>query len=76
VTGLCKLATKEEVAEQGYSLNPGRYVGIVIEEDGKTVEEFRIELLAMNAELELLHIQAADLVATISHNTKKLVGVI
>ncbi len=36
VTGLCKLATPEEVKEQDYSLNPGRYVGVVIEEDGKT----------------------------------------
>ena len=36
VTGLCKLATPEEVKEQDYSLNAGRYVGVVIEEDGKT----------------------------------------
>ena len=40
ITGLCKLATPEEVKEQDYSLNPGRYVGVVIEEDGKTEEEF------------------------------------
>ncbi len=40
VTGLCKLASREEIAEQDWSLNPGRYVGVVIEEDGKTVEEF------------------------------------
>jgi type I restriction enzyme M protein len=33
--------------EQDYSLNPGRYVGVVIEEDGKTEEEFVAELLAM-----------------------------
>ena len=45
VTGLCKLATPEEVKEQDYSLNPGRYVGVVIEEDGKTEEEF-IELIS------------------------------
>ena len=40
VTGLCKLASPDEVAEQDYSLNPGRYVGVVIEEDGKTEEDF------------------------------------
>ena len=40
VTGLCKLASPAEVKEQEYSLNPGRYVGVVIEEDGKTEEEF------------------------------------
>ena len=40
VTGLCKLATRAEIEEQDWSLNPGRYVGVVIEEDGKTEEEF------------------------------------
>ena len=51
VTGLCKLASPVDVKEQDYSLNPGRYVGVVIEEDGKTEEEFVSELLAMNEEL-------------------------
>ena len=55
VTGLCKLATLVEVAEQDYSLNPGRYVGVVIEEDGKTEEEFREEILGLNEELERLN---------------------
>src|SRR4029079_18865368 len=40
VTGLCKLARPEDLKEQEYSLNPGRYVGVVLEEDGKTEEEF------------------------------------
>jgi type I restriction enzyme M protein len=40
VTGLCKLATSTEIEDQDWSLNPGRYVGVVIEEDGKTEEEF------------------------------------
>ena len=40
VMGLCKLATRAEIEEQDWSLNPGRYVGVVIEEDGKTEEEF------------------------------------
>ena len=48
VTGLCKLAAPAEVAEQDYSLNPGRYVGVVIEEDGKTEEEFKTHLEALN----------------------------
>ena len=61
VTGLCKLATPEEVKEQDYSLNPGRYVGVVIEEDGKTEEEFVEEILSLNAELLELNKQAAAL---------------
>lgn len=50
VTGLCKLATPDEVKEQDYSLNAGRYVGVVIEEDGRTEEEFR-DYLSTSLEL-------------------------
>jgi type I restriction enzyme M protein len=68
VTGLCKLATPEEVKEQDYSLNPGRYVGVVIEEDGKSEEEFIAELLAMNDELAELNKGARKLEAVIGQN--------
>lgn len=74
VTGLCKLATLEEIKEQDYSLNPGRYVGVVIEEDGKTEEEFIAELLAMNDELTQLNSKASLLEATISNNIEELTG--
>ena len=74
VTGLCKLATPDEVAEQDYSLNAGRYVGVVIEEDGKTEEEFLAELLAMNDELEQLNIETQALEAVIANNIKLVVG--
>ncbi len=68
VTGLCKLATQEEVKEQDYSLNPGRYVGVVIEEDGLTEEEFLEELVRMNQELMDLNSAAEALGTTISRN--------
>lgn len=74
VTGLCKSATPEEVEEQDYSLNPGRYVGVVIEEDGKTEEEFIEELLAMNQELNELNNKARELEDVIQHNILKLTG--
>ncbi|EDY16927.1 N-6 DNA methylase [Chthoniobacter flavus Ellin428] len=74
VTGLCKLATPEEVAEQDYSLNPGRYVGVVIEEDGKTEEEFVEELLNVSAETEQLINSARQLEKTIRTNLKLLGG--
>lgn len=51
VTGLCKLATPKHIQEQDYSLNAGRYVGIVIEEDGRTEEEFTEYMQVMNDEL-------------------------
>lgn len=74
VTGLCKLASPEEVREQEYSLNPGRYVGVVIEEDGKTEEEFIAEMLTLNDELELLNKEARALESVISHNIKQIAG--
>lgn len=74
VTGLCKLATRQEVAEQDWSLNPGRYVGVVIEEDGKTEEEFITGLLEMNAELIRLNAEARVLEEVIAGNVALLAG--
>lgn len=74
VTGLCKLASLKDVAEQDWSLNPGRYVGVVIEEDGKTEEEFVADLLAMNDELVRLNEEARGLGVVIAHNVLKLTG--
>jgi type I restriction enzyme M protein len=74
VTGLCKLANPEEVKEQDFSLNPGRYVGVVIEEDGKTEEEFIAEILDLNQELEKLNQGAHLLEGIIAHNVKQLAG--
>lgn len=74
VTGLCKLATPAEVKEQDYSLNAGRYVGVVIEEDGKTEEEVVEELLAIGAELELLNKNAQELSMVITKNINLIVG--
>ena len=74
VTGLCKLAAPAEVREQDFSLNPGRYVGVVIEEDGKTEEEFVQGILQMNDELETLNAAAARLESVISYNVKAIAG--
>jgi len=74
VTGLCKAATHDEVREQDYSLNPGRYVGVVIEEDGKTEEEFTAEILSLNEELQRLNAEARELEAVIEHNINQLTG--
>lgn len=74
VTGLCKLATPAEVKEQDYSLNPGRYVGVVIEEDGKTEEEFVADLLAMNDELTRLNNEARGLESAIGQNVGQVAG--
>ena len=74
MTGLCKLAKPDEIKEQDYSLNTGRYVGVVIEEDGKTEEEFIEEVLNFNDELEKLNQEARKLESIISLNAIALVG--
>ncbi len=74
VIGLCKLASPAEVKEQDYSLNPGRYVGVVIEEDGKTEEEFISELLTLNEELDSLNSASNEISKTIFTNLKLLAG--
>jgi len=74
VTGLCRFATIKEIQEQEYSLNPGRYVGVLIEEDNKTEEEFIEEMLALNDEFLQLSTTAKRLEATISHNIKQIAG--
>lgn len=74
VTGLCKAASLEEIAEQDYSLNPGRYVGVVIEEDGLTEEEFKQDMVARHQKLDALHSKANDLMKVINQNWKELFG--
>lgn len=74
VTGLCKLADLDEVKEQDYSLNPGRYVGVVIEEDGKTEEEFIGDFLQLDSDLATHARVAEDLERLIHVNTRMLLG--
>jgi type I restriction enzyme M protein len=73
VTGLCKLASPADVKEQEYSLNPGRYVGVVIEEDGKTEEEFIDEAARTLDEFAVLEKEAKSVSAVISHNIRQLI---
>src|SRR5699024_9604108 len=50
VIGLCKVATLEGedgIIDQDYSLNPGRYVGDVIEDEGMTAEQFKEKLFGL-----------------------------
>lgn len=74
VTGLCKLASPADLKEQEYSLNPGRYVGVVIEEDGKTEEEFITDVLAIRDQLAALAGTRTTLETVLSQHLKELVG--
>ncbi|QJD81539.1 type I restriction-modification system subunit M [Spirosoma rhododendri] len=61
VEGLCKLASRADIAGQQYSLNPGRYVGVALEDDGRTDEEFRDFMHTQTNTLTTLHTEADQL---------------
>jgi type I restriction enzyme M protein len=67
VPGLCKAATLAEIESQGWSLNPGRYVGVAPGEETSD-EDFKEQLEALNEELEVLNAQARELEAIIAAN--------
>ena len=70
VAGLCKVATLEEIEAQGWSLNPGRYVGVADREEDDFVFAERLEEL--NEELEVLNCEAGELEERIANNVAKL----
>ncbi len=75
VIGLCKVATMEGedgIIDQDYSINAGRYVGVVIEDDGMTEEEYKDTMLGLNDELQKLNAEAKELEDSISENIKGL----
>ena len=77
IVGLCKVAKLEGedgIIDNDYSLNAGRYVGVVIEDDGMTEEEFRAEMLSLNSEFAKLSAEAKDLESEIEKNLKELLG--
>ena len=72
VTGLCKAATLAEIEEQDWSLNPGRYVGVIIEEDGLTEDEFIEGIKEKHLSLNTLNQRAKELELIISQNLNVL----
>lgn len=67
VPGLCKAATLAEIEAQGWSLNPGRYVGVAPGEEVSD-EDFKEQLEELNEELESLNAQARELEQIIAAN--------
>jgi type I restriction enzyme M protein len=70
VPGLCKVATLVEIEAQGWSLNPGRYVGVA--EQTTDDVDFRERLEELNEELEVLNAEARKLEERIAENVTKL----
>lgn len=71
VSGLCKAATIKEIEAQGWSLNPGRYVGMT----DRPPDDFDFieQLEGLNEELEKLNGEARKLEERISKNVESLV---
>ncbi|WP_150452110.1 N-6 DNA methylase [Arenibacter lacus] len=72
VVGLCKMADRTEyVDEQDYSLNAGRYVGVDIEGDDLSEEEFKIKLAKMATDLINLNKSSSNFEQRIKNQLEK-----
>ena len=77
VIGLCKVAKiagEDGIEDQDWSLNAGRYVGVVIEDDGMTEDEFKKYMTSLNDEFVKLSEEAKTLEDAITKNIKGLFG--
>lgn len=72
VPGLCRAATLKDIEGQGWSLNPGRYVGVAPGES-VTDEDFKEQLQSLNEEFESLNAQACELASMIARNIARIV---
>lgn len=70
VPGLCKVASRAEIAEKNYSLTPGAYVGVAaVEDDGV---DFAQRMAEIHAELLKLQAESNRVMDTISKNMKEM----
>ena len=66
IPGLCKMASRAEIAEKNYSLTPGAYVGVAaVEDDGV---DFAQRMGEIHRELLTLQAESNELMQTISRN--------
>jgi type I restriction enzyme M protein len=70
VPGLCAVASLDEIEQQGWSLNPGRYVGVATAEDDGV--DFRERLEELSEGLERLNVDAVVLQEQIAANVAEL----
>lgn len=69
ILGLCKIASRAEIAEKNYSLTPGAYVGVApVEDDGV---DFADRMAEIHQELLKLQDESNALMKTISKNMKE-----
>ena len=71
IPGFCRAASNEEIEQQTWSLNPGRYVGVA---PGEVVndEDFKEQFEELNEELENLNAEARELESVIAKNAAEI----
>lgn len=72
IPGRCRSATLKEIEEQGWSLNPGRYVGVA----SRVAEEFDFEerLTQLSEQLAILNAEGQELESKIVDTLQQLLG--
>ena len=70
IPGLCKIATRTEIAEKNDSLTPGAYVGVAAAEDDGV--DFAQRMVEIHRELLKLQEESNGLMETISKNLKEM----
>lgn len=73
VPGLCKLVPVEDIAANDWSLTPGRYVGVALQQEDDE-DSFAEQLREIHSELAELNDKAAILAARIAGNLEGLLG--
>jgi len=66
VPGLCRAASRQEIAKQGWSMNPGRYVGVAVSDESGI--DFLVYFKELNEKFEKLNSEARELEMRISKN--------
>ena len=72
VPGLCAVASLEQIEKQGWSLNPGRYVGVAAAQDDGV--DFKGRMRELDDELTRLNTEAASLQERIASHVAELLG--
>jgi type I restriction enzyme M protein len=72
IKGFCRGVTRAEIEAEGWSLNPGRYVGVA--EGQEDVVDFQKRLEELQEELERLNVEAAALHTRITVNITELLN--
>lgn len=73
VPGLCKAVTRKDIADNDYSLTPGRYVGVSVDIQGDDDSEaFASRMKEIHSELAELNEKAADLAASVQASLAEL----